>query len=100
MGDEGPVFSKEDIEAAIGNCNFNKAIGIDWFSGKVMKKNNDKTPIIKINLISQKWKFNNDELIKGLRKLWESHILNLFHTYFPNLLPISLQLHLYTFLFL
>ena len=43
---------------------------------------------------------NNDELIKGLRKLWESHILNPFHTYFPNLLPISLQLHLYTFLFL
>ena len=55
---------------------------------------------MKINLISQKWKFNNDELIKGLRKLWESHILNPFHTYFPNLLPISLQIHLYTFLFL
>ena len=26
--------AKEDIEAAIGNCNFNKAIGVDWFSGK------------------------------------------------------------------
>ena len=48
MGDEGPVFSKEDIEAAIGNCNFNKAIGIDWFSGKVMKKNND----IRLKLIN------------------------------------------------
>ena len=48
MGDEGPVFSKEDIEVAIGNCNFNKAIGIDWFSDKVMKKNND----IRLKLIN------------------------------------------------
>ena len=35
------TFCKEDIEVAIGNCNFNKAIGIDWFSGKIMKKDND-----------------------------------------------------------
>ena len=48
MGDEGPVFNKEDIEVAIGNCNFNKAIGIDWFSVKVMKKNND----IRLKLIN------------------------------------------------
>ena len=28
-----------DVEAAIDNCNFNKAMGTDWFSGKVIKKN-------------------------------------------------------------
>ena len=45
------VFCKEDIEAAIGNCNFNKAIGVDWFSGKVLKKNNDiKTKLIDVML--------------------------------------------------
>ena len=45
------MFYKEVIEDAIGNCNINKAIGMDWFSGKVMKKNNDiKTKLIDVML--------------------------------------------------
>ena len=31
-------FDRLDVEAAIDNCNFNKAMGTDWFSGKVIKK--------------------------------------------------------------
>ena len=53
------VFCREDIEAAIGNCNFNKAIGVDWFSGKVMKRNND----IKMKLIDVMLKWLNDYCI-------------------------------------
>ena len=47
------------MEAAIGNCNFNKAIGVDWFSGKVMKKNND----IKKKLVDVMLKWLNDSCI-------------------------------------
>ena len=36
-GDE-KFFGRLDLEAAIDNCNFNKAMGTDWFSGKVIKK--------------------------------------------------------------
>ena len=35
----GRFFDRLDVEAAIDNCNFNKAMGTDWFSGKVIKKN-------------------------------------------------------------
>ena len=31
-------FDRMDVEAAIDNCNFNRAMGTDWFSGKVIKK--------------------------------------------------------------
>ena len=36
---KGRCFDRLDVEAAIDNCNFNKAMGTDWFSGKVIKKN-------------------------------------------------------------
>ena len=31
-------FDRLDVEAAIDNCNFNKALRTDLFSGKVIKK--------------------------------------------------------------
>ena len=37
-GGNDRFFDKLDVEAAIDNCNFNKAMGTDWFSGKVIKK--------------------------------------------------------------
>ena len=37
--DIADLFSKLDVEAAIEDCNFNKAVGIDWFSGKTIKRN-------------------------------------------------------------
>ena len=33
------VFNRMDVETAIENCNFNKAMGVDWFSGKALKNN-------------------------------------------------------------
>ena len=41
MEDEGiaDIFSKLDVEMAIDNCNFNNAVGIDWFYGKTIKRN-------------------------------------------------------------
>ena len=37
-GGNDRFFDRLDVEAAIDNCNFNKAMGTDWFSGKVIKK--------------------------------------------------------------
>ena len=37
--DIADIFSKLDVEVAIDDCNFNKAVGIDWFSGKAIKRN-------------------------------------------------------------
>ena len=37
--DIADVFIKLNVEVVIDDCNFNKALGIDWFSGKVLKIN-------------------------------------------------------------
>ena len=37
-GGNDRFFDRLDVEAAIDNCNFNKAMGTDWLSGKVIKK--------------------------------------------------------------
>ena len=33
------IFGKLDVEMAIDDCNFSKAVGVDWFSGKTIKRN-------------------------------------------------------------
>ena len=38
-GENDRFFDRLDVEVAIDNCNFNKAMGTDWFTGKVVKKN-------------------------------------------------------------
>ena len=37
--DIADIFGKLDVEMAIDDCNFNKAVRVDWFSGKTIKRN-------------------------------------------------------------
>jgi hypothetical protein len=40
--DAGPLFTKEDVEQAVRDCNFNKGLGPDGFDGSLLTTSQDK----------------------------------------------------------